>query len=288
MFGKVYLPGNKIVDMKNLMNILRTKYWYLFGDEHLDRDFAKFQGHKLHLLDQNNQWKIFQIDGLIYYWPTEFSLAGLNYLYREVFAPYEMNPHAYEFKKIKVSESDWVIDAGASEGFFTRFALLKKANVIAIEPIPRLAEALQLTYKKEINEGKVIVLNVGLGEKSGSSQLQINDQQICSSTVSNGNGETVKILSIDDIYRQKITNKIDFVKMDIEGGEVDAILGAGHVIRELRPKLSIAIYHAYENASVIKNIVKSFHPKYSVNFRGTFIRDDFGKPRPYMLYAKSS
>lgn len=273
--------------MENFSKILRTKYWYLFTDEYLSRSFPKYKGPKIILTEKKDLWQIYHIDGFDYYWPVEFPIKGLYDLYCEVFAPYKLNAHAYERKNIKIKENDWVIDAGASEGFFVRYALLRNANVLAIEPIPRLAEALQHTYKKEITEGKVIVLSVGLGKKSGNSHLQINDQQICSSTISDGIGENVRMLSIDDIYRQKLIPKIDFLKMDIEGGEIDAILGAQMVLRDLKPRLSIAVYHSYQNASVIKNIIKTVQPKYDVSYRGIFIRDNFGQPRPFMLHAIS-
>lgn len=253
--------------------------------DHLNYDVKKFKFHGPDLVHQDSNWKLFEVMGDRFFWPSEYDSRGLKGLYREVYAPAEINPHAYETNRIRISEGDWVVDAGACEGFFTRYALQRKANVLAIEPISRLAEALETTFKTEIHEGRVKVLKAGISDASGVSQLKINSQEIYCSFVESGHGEDTPIFSLDDIVNMNIVPTINFLKMDIEGGEIDAIRGATKILKEIHPKVSIAVYHSYRNAIIIKNFIKNSQPNYHIAFRGLFIRDDFGPPRPYMLHA---
>jgi hypothetical protein len=59
-------------------------------------------------------------------------------------------------------------------------------------------------------------------------------------------GETTSI-TIDDFAESQAIEKIDFIKMDIEGAELLALKGAEKTIRKYRPKLAIAIYHSMED-----------------------------------------
>lgn len=267
-----------------LTKVFRTRYWGLLRYFDLNNHVKEFKVSEVKILNDHDNWKVLEIEGFQFYWPSEYSIEGLKGLYRETFSPYIINPHAYETNKIKISSGDWVLDAGACEGFFIHYALMRNAKVLAVEPMPRLAEALRKTFNKEIADGKVIVLNAGIGTVTGKSQLQENKNKVFCSTVMEGQGLDIPIVSLDDIIIKNIIPTINFLKMDIEGGEIDAFRGAKKTLAK-RPKLSIAVYHDYQNAYTLRKIIQSNQPLYSVKYRGLFMRDDFGPPRPYMLHA---
>jgi FkbM family methyltransferase len=50
-------------------------------------------------------------------------------------------------------------------------------------------------------------------------------------------------LSIDDLVAINGLKKVDFIKMDIEGSELDALIGAIKTLKKFRPRLAICIYH---------------------------------------------
>jgi FkbM family methyltransferase len=54
-------------------------------------------------------------------------------------------------------------------------------------------------------------------------------------------------ISVDDFVRSTGIDRVDFVKMDIEGAEPIALAGAIETIRRFRPKLAIAIYHSMDD-----------------------------------------
>lgn len=49
--------------------------------------------------------------------------------------------------------------------------------------------------------------------------------------------------SIDDFVAANSVARVDFIKMDIEGAEPDALIGAEKTIRKHRPQLAISVYH---------------------------------------------
>ncbi len=59
-------------------------------------------------------------------------------------------------------------------------------------------------------------------------------------------GQT-KTISIDDFVARNGLEKVDFIKMDIEGAEPDSLRGAVQTIRKFKPKLAIAIYHSMDD-----------------------------------------
>lgn len=64
--------------------------------------------------------------------------------------------------------------------------------------------------------------------------------------------------SIDNLLGDK---SITFIKMDIEGAEYNALLGAKRVITEQKPKLAICIYHSYEDYYRIPLLIKEMVPE---------------------------
>ena len=53
----------------------------------------------------------------------------------------------------------------------------------------------------------------------------------------------VTTLSIDDFVKEEKLPKVDVIKMDIEGAELDALRGAEETIRTFKPRLAISVYH---------------------------------------------
>ncbi len=60
---------------------------------------------------------------------------------------------------------------------------------------------------------------------------------------------------------------IDFIKMDIEGAEVNALIGAYQIIQENHPILAISVYHKPEHLFQIPMLIKAFAPEYKLYLR---------------------
>ena len=60
------------------------------------------------------------------------------------------------------------------------------------------------------------------------------------STISDSANEIIETISIDELLGGK---RASYIKMDIEGAELQALLGAEQTIRKYKPKLAISVYH---------------------------------------------
>ncbi|KQC11660.1 MAG: hypothetical protein APR54_10615 [Candidatus Cloacimonas sp. SDB] len=225
-------------------------------------------------------YRIIEIKNHRYYWPEDSACEPLKWMYREVFCPPIMNFHSYETKDVKIVPGDTVIDAGACEGFFSRYALERGASVIAIEPVPSLAQALKKTFHNEMIENRIQILPFALGSKSGIAHLKYTSDSLFEASISD-EGDEIETTTIDDISIEKT---IDFIKMDVEGYEIEAVLGAKNTIQSQKPRLAIAVYHEYANASIISNILKQCRPDYKIHYRGIYAWDNC-VPRPFMVFA---
>lgn len=220
-----------------------------------------------------------RIAGRDYCWPVDADRSGLGWIHQEVWAPAGSNGHAYEFGPVIIRPGDLVVDAGASEGFFTRYALERGARVLAAEPLPALVDALNCSFADEIEDGRVQVLAAALGSERGTARLEAGP------TVFEGSlgeiGVHVDVVALNEILGEA---RVDFIKMDIEGGEMSALRGASAYLAAHKPRLAIAVYHGLHNGRDVAEIIRAARPDYNVRYRGIFALDGV-PPRPFMVHA---
>lgn len=70
-------------------------------------------------------------------------------------------------------------------------------------------------------------------------------------------------ISVDDFRRENGIPRIDFIKLDIEGAEPEALRGAAATIRDCRPKMALCIYHRPEHYYELAQYIDSIAPGYS-------------------------
>jgi FkbM family methyltransferase len=212
---------------------------------------------------------------------------GLDSIYKEIFNP--DHPHYYEHAGCRIRPGDIVIDAGACEGFFTRFALDRGARVIAVEPYSRMAEALRRTFAAEIAGGRVCVFAALLAGRDGSAELALNpmfpfEAHAAAEGETGGAREPVEALTLESIVARSGWDRCDFLKMDVEGAEVEVIAGAAPALARWRPAVSAAVYHHPANFCRIAASLRELG--FRVEGKG-ITRLDGGDWRPVMLHAWS-
>lgn len=237
------------------------------------------------LIEESGGRQSVRLADSIYHIPKGIFKPGeLSWVFQEVVQPSDTNPHAYENNSVTIYPGDVVVDAGACAGFFTRQALAKGAKkVFAFEPLPAIASALQETFRQECMAGIVVVEPIALTNSTGTASFNNGDQFICEARLTSEGTHMVMTSTLDDFVRSENVDRIDFIKMDIEGEEMNAVIGAVGTINRFKPHLAIAVYHQYENAALVRDILFANCPGYMVEFGGRYM---FEVPhRPYMVYA---
>lgn len=80
----------------------------------------------------------------------------------------------------------------------------------------------------------------------------------------NSNFKSIQIKKLDDFLPNE---QITFLKMDIEGAEINALIGAQELIKTQKPKLAICTYHLPEHFFDIPFYIKSLVPEYKIYIR---------------------
>lgn len=153
-----------------------------------------------------------------------------NYQWHEMFDNhvYDDNGCDYERYGCYIKENDVVLDLGGNIGIFAHRAELRGASkVISFEPITPTFNCLI----KNIGT-KTLVYKMGVGSKNGWMNFKIHTDFTniggASSIDKWTNGRTViheeisYILNVNEIFNG-LSDRIDFMKIDIEGGEVEVL-----------------------------------------------------------------
>jgi FkbM family methyltransferase len=164
----------------------------------------------------------------------------------------------------RVKPGDIVLDCGANVGDFIREALSAGAKtVVAIEPVPRNVECLNRTFSREIAAGRVLVVQKAVWNKAGTMKIALHDNSLLDSLTAVGNAQAtgyldVPLITIDALVSELNLPRVDFIKMDIEGAEPEALQGAQRTLVSFRPRMSIATEHSPgEYAEVMKAVLSA-------------------------------
>lgn len=76
--------------------------------------------------------------------------------------------------------------------------------------------------------------------------------------------DKIKILMIDNVFKNQ---RVDFIKADIEGSEMDMLQGAENIIKTQKPLLALSIYHKLTDYYEIPLYLKSLVPEYRMKIR---------------------
>ena len=168
----------------------------------------------------------------------------------------EIDNFEYFYKdEIKVVKDDVVIDGGAYDGKTALvFAKSGAGKVLSFEILKNMIPVIsKVLERNDINNVKII--NKGLSDIKG--KYSMIDRQSGSYLKKNRPGE-IEVISIDEFVEENRIEKIDFIKLDIEGEEMNALIGAHKVLKTFKPKIALAAYHeplhVYEFIKFLSNI----------------------------------
>lgn len=154
-----------------------------------------------------------------------------------------------------VQSGDVVLDVGANIGYYS--VLCSKivgdsGKVLAFEPTKHFAEICKENIK--INElQNVSLFEFGLSNNESCTDIFIGDNSATMHWLvdSPRNGgepidkETIRLKTLDSIIDSLNVDKIDFIKVDIDGHEPSFLEGAWDTITKYKPKILLELDHAH-------------------------------------------
>ncbi|MCP8315419.1 MAG: FkbM family methyltransferase, partial [archaeon] len=145
----------------------------------------------------------------------------------------------------EIRNGDIVIDVGAHVGTFTLRATRRVGNglVIAVEPNPLNYKLLMENIRRNKLENTV-ALNLALSSYNGVARLYMCG--VMSSIMHHVSNEYIEVpvKKLDDVVNELKIEKVDMIKMDAEGAELEILKGAENTLKRNNIHLAIAAYHA--------------------------------------------
>jgi len=161
----------------------------------------------------------------------------------------------YEYRKrkpeIKAKEGDYVIDGGGGWGDTALYFAHRVGSKGAVHVFEFNPDNLAI-LNKNVNLNPELLKRIDIVPRAlwntSNEVIKYSDNgpgtSLAQSTGNNVKGSLqVTTLAIDDFVRERELPKVDFIKMDIEGAELNALKGAEETLRQFRPNLAISIYH---------------------------------------------
>lgn len=147
--------------------------------------------------------------------PIRFDQLYIPHIYKEIYIE-------AVYSSAFIGKSNMVIiDIGANIGIVTQFMRDYAKKVYAIEPSIENFEA--LAKNKEFNNwDNVEIFNCAIGNIDGEMMLNkytSNRTMYSLTTDYHQGGEIVKTMTIDTFFKENNIEKVDFMKMDVEGEE---------------------------------------------------------------------
>lgn len=170
----------------------------------------------------------------------------------------------FDMDLLKTDEDEIFVDLGAWNGdtiddYIMTYGNNKFKKIYTYEILKSNVDILKQKFS---HDNRIIIRPVGVSDKKGTMYLSDNGTSDAQALAKEGKNE-VETVTLDEDIAEKIT----FLKMDIEGAERDAILGAKKHIKEDVPKLAISIYHSNEDLLYIYNLIKNIQPNYDFYLR---------------------
>jgi methyltransferase, FkbM family len=153
-------------------------------------------------------------------------------------------PHVVQYLLHTIKDGWVTFDIGAYIGFYSM--LLGKlcgphGRVIAFEPIESLQNRILLSAKAN-KLANIHVESLAVGESSGMRKLWIHEDVKgyfgTSSSLVRSKGKlerVVKMISIDEYICLNQLSRVDFIKIDVEGAEIEVLKGAKKTLKQFNP-----------------------------------------------------
>ena len=162
---------------------------------------------------------------------------------------------------VQPEPGDVVIDGGACLGdtavTFSN-AVGSQGKVFSFDPVSEHIEVLNHNAE-QADIQNIVVCPCGVGDQ------EVEGQPISLNRFDPGFSvfdKPVPIRSLDSLFAEGAFEKVDFIKLDVEGFELNALAGAKNCIHRFHPKLAVSLYHKPDDIFEIPAWIQKHFPFY--------------------------
>ena len=149
-----------------------------------------------------------------------------------------------------VNKGDIVIDIGAHIGLMAVVLgkrIGENGKIYSFEPTPYSFTVLKKTIRLNKLEKIITPINQAVAATSGSIEFNANKENVSNSIVSydynSGHQKmTVTTISVDEFVKQQQLSRLNFIKIDAEGVELDVLKGAKETLLQFDLKMILALH----------------------------------------------
>lgn len=176
----------------------------------------------------------------------------------------DKSPQYFAPDIVKLSNRETFVDCGGYDGDtvreFMNQSRKKFRKIYIFEPDKKMLPTLR---EQVAHLENCVLIEQGAFNRTG---IVGFDNENCGMITDNAAGEMIETVRLEDA----ITDEVSFIKMDIEGAELEALEGAKGLIEQYHPKLAICVYHKREDLIKIPQFIKSLRTDYALYLRGYF------------------
>jgi len=158
------------------------------------------------------------------------------------------------------------IDGGCYKGRMAEKMLstFPNATVHCFEPQADLYANLQ---KKFANEKRIKIYDTALSDHQGETEFHVNQDKYTSSIlksvsqdIKTTNSTTVKLETLDEFAKNNSIDQIDFIKLDLQGYELNALNGGNHIVKNAKLiYIEFNFQERYEGCSMFYDVSKHLY-----------------------------
>jgi len=170
-----------------------------------------------------------------------------------------------------ISKVGCLVDCGAYDGdsfesFCKEFERKTRSRyngkAYLLDPDSKNQEKIKVRFAHSVAE--IYALEIGAWNEAGTISFQSDENFRNAGKISSNGDVSIKVDKIDRIVGN---NEVDFIKMDIEGAELNALKGASNCIIRDHPTLAICAYHKREDMIELSEYIRGLYPDYKFYLR---------------------
>ncbi len=171
------------------------------------------------------------------------------------------------------------VDCGAYDGDTAERFIARNpdfAKLLAIEPDPGNYRRLCQWAERQIEvKDRIFTHRLAVGASAGA--VRFDAAGAIWAGISEGGNILVECVPLDDLVADAAPT---YIKMDIEGVELDALTGSRCIIERYQPVLAICVYHRQSDLWKVPQFIRTLHENYSL-----FLRPHGDDGRELVCYA---